>query len=45
MYAITLSTKLAEDVGVKVGDWVTIRYGEKDGTETGRWWGCFMTRS
>ena len=29
MNAIALSTKLAEDAGVKVGDWVTIRYDEK----------------
>jgi putative ABC transport system permease protein len=27
--AIVLNTKLAEDVGVKVGDWVTVRYEEK----------------
>ncbi len=29
MYAITLSTRLAEDVGVGVGDWVTLKYAEK----------------
>ena len=27
--AIVLSTKLAGDIGVKVGDWVTVRYEEK----------------
>jgi putative ABC transport system permease protein len=28
-YAIVLNQKLASDVGVKVGDWVTLKYGEK----------------
>jgi putative ABC transport system permease protein len=28
-YAIVLNAKLAKDVGVGVGDWVTIKYGEK----------------
>jgi len=27
-YAMVMNTKLAEDVGVGVGDWVTIKYGE-----------------
>jgi putative ABC transport system permease protein len=29
-YAIVLNMNQAEDVGVKVGDWVTIKYGEKN---------------
>ncbi len=29
-YAIVLNQKLASDVGVKVGDWVTLKYGEND---------------
>ncbi len=28
-YAIVLNKKLAEDEGIKVGDWVTVRYSEK----------------
>jgi putative ABC transport system permease protein len=28
-YAIVLNTQLAEDVGVGVGDWVTVKYAEK----------------
>jgi putative ABC transport system permease protein len=28
--AIVLNTKLAKDVGVGVGDWVTVKYGEKN---------------
>ncbi len=29
-YAMVLNQKLAEDVGVTVGDWVTVKYGEKN---------------
>lgn len=31
--AVVLNQKLAEDVGVGVGDWVTVRYGENNSTD------------
>jgi len=29
-YGMVLNMKLAEEIGVKVGDWVTVKYGEKN---------------